>query len=136
MWQNLISKGDGQHQSTSPLWWHRWRATSRRVTFVTFINIWTCDFWKIQIVWNQKLVYTKVVGLNQIYNFVVQNFFSWCCFDTQIYGLSFEFQIFKWSQMEKKVYTKVIARHQIYNFVVEKFFIWDRYSCETGYIRH
>ena len=85
------------------------------------------------------MVYTKVVGLKLIYNFVVENFFSWACFGTQIHGLNFEFQIFKifkWSQMEKKVYTKVVARHQIYNFVVEIFFIWDRSSCETGYIRH
>ena len=85
------------------------------------------------------MVYTKVVGLNQIYNFVVQIFFNWGCFGTQIYGLNFEFQIlkiFKWPQMGKMVYTKVVARDQIYNFVVEKFFIWDRYSCETDYIRH
>jgi len=72
---------------------------------MTFINIWTCDFRKIQIISNKKLVYTKVVDLNQIYNFIVQNFFSWGCFGTQIYSLNFEFQIFKifkWPQMEKK----------------------------------
>ena len=53
------------------------------------------------------MVYTKVVGLNQIYNFVVEIFFSWGCFGTQIYGLNFEFQIFKnfkWPQIEKKKY--------------------------------
>ena len=124
---------DGQHQSTSPLWWHRWRVTLRRVNFVTFINIWTYNFLKIQIVSNQKLVYTKVVGLNQIYNFVVQNFFSWGCFGTQIYGLNFKFSKFsndlRW---KKKVYTNVVARHQICNFVVKFFFhlrslqLWNR----------
>ena len=96
-------------------------------------------FQNFQMTSDGKIVYMKVVGSDQIYNFVVQKFFSWGCFGTQIYGLNFKFQIFKiskWPQMEKKVYTKVVARHQIYNFVVEKFFISHRYSCETGYTRY
>ena len=83
-----------------------------------------------------KMVYTKVVGLNQINNFVVENFFRWGCFGIQIHGFNFEFQIFKCPQMEKKVYIKVVGCDQICNFVVEKIFIWDRYSCEMGYIWH
>ena len=74
---------------------------------MSFINIWTCDFLKIQIVSNHKLVYTKVVDLNQIYNFVVQISFIWGSFGTQIYGLNFECQIFKLLQMEKKYVRKL-----------------------------
>ena len=67
------------------------------------------------------MVYTKVVGLKPINNFVVEKF------SVEVV-LAPKFKIFKWPQMEKKkVYMKVVGRDQIYNFVVEKIFIWDRY---------
>ena len=84
--------GDVQHQGASTLW-----------LLLIFEHAIIEKFKLSQI---KKLVYKKVVGLNQIYNFVVQNFFNWGCFGTQIYGLNFEFQIFKifkWPQMAKKV---------------------------------
>ena len=64
--------GDVQHQCASPL---------------TFYNIWTHNFLKIQIVSDKIWSIQKVVGLN----YVVEIFFSWGCFGTQIHGLNFEF---------------------------------------------
>ena len=59
------------------------------------------------------MIYTKIVCLNPIYNFVVEIFFSWGYFGTQIHGLNFEFQIFKifkWPHMEKIIYESCRSR--------------------------
>ena len=85
------------------------------------------------------MVYTKVVGLNQIYNFVVQFFFqlrlSWHP-NTWFKFWILNFQNFQMTSYGKIVYMKVAGTDQIYSFIVEKIFIWDRYSCEIGYISH
>jgi len=56
-------------------------------------------------------------------NFVVENFFSWGCFGTQIYGLNFEFEIFKWPHMKKIIYKYCRSRLdlQLYSW---NFFSW------------
>ena len=70
--------------------------------------------------------YTKVVDLDQTYNFVVHKIFIWgrlvMIFAFQISNL--KFQNFKRTSDEKMSYTKVVDLDQIYNIVVEKVFIW------------
>ena len=84
------------------------------------------NFWNFKIISNKKIVYIKVVDLDQTYNFVVHKIFIWgrlvMIFAFQI--SNFKFQNFKRTSDEKMSYTKVVDLDQIYNIVVEKVFIW------------
>ena len=129
----------GNIKATSPLWWHRWRATSRRVTFVTFINIWTCNFLKKLKCLRLKNGLYKSCRYQSDLQLCSWNFFQLRLFwhtNTWFKFWISNFQNFQMTSYEKNIYMKVVDRDQIYNFVVERIFIWDRYSCEMGYIRY
>ena len=86
----------------------------------------TTNFLNFKIISKKKIVYKKVVDLDQTYNFVVHKIFIWgrlvMIFAFQISNL--KFQNFKRTSDEKMSYTKVVDLDQIYNIVVEKVFNW------------
>jgi hypothetical protein len=66
------------------------------------------------------MVYTKIVVLNTIYNFPIENFMIYSCLGSQILFYFIDFEI----QMNLSVYivdTKVLVTDPIYNFVVDNF---------------
>lgn len=71
------------------------------------------------------MVYTQVVVINEIFNFVVGTLSVWDHLMAQIFVSITRFLWFlKWTQNIHMVCTNVIALNTIYNFVVD-IFIWD-----------
>ena len=77
----------------------------------------------LQMTSDGKSTKTKVVDLNENYNFVVDDFFIWNDLMSQQYGWSFDDLKF---QFVKTTNIKVVDLDQNNNFVVDDFFIWCR----------
>ena len=84
------------------------------------------------------MIQIKVLDLDELYNFVIDDFFNWnhFVFKNIIWSyhiLKFEFKLFKQSLMEKwpiqkygkMTNIKVADLDKLYNFVVDNFFIWN-----------
>jgi hypothetical protein len=75
-----------------------------------------------------KTTKRKVVDLDDMYNFVGDNFFirNSLCSQICIWGSKIlKFNFFKQPRMEKSTKTKVVDLDEDYNFVVDEFFIWN-----------
>jgi hypothetical protein len=77
---------------------------------------------------DEEMTKIKVIDLDELYNFVVDDFFSWnhLIFENVVWSchiLKFKFKLFKQSHIEKMTKTKVIDLDALYNFVVDNFYI-------------
>jgi hypothetical protein len=72
------------------------------------------------------MIKTKIVDLEELYNFVVNNHFIWNHLPRNIMFefLIFEIQNFQMTSDGELTKIKVVVLHYIYNFAVEDFFIW------------
>jgi len=70
----------------------------------------------------------KIIEIDMIYNFIVDNFFIYNYLESQFFfnfsELKFNFRIFEWYQNVNMIYTKIIVLNVIYNFVLDNFLIW------------
>jgi hypothetical protein len=92
-------------------------------------------------------LYTKVVALDKIYNFVVQNVCIWNRFDAEIFDpqdfielipkestcsiVTGECIVVGKDMDEETTKTKVVDPKKLWNFIVENFFIWNHLSNEN-----
>ena len=76
---------------------------------------------------DEEMAKIKVIELDELYNFVGDNFFSWnhLLFEYVVwscYIFRFKFKLFKKMLYRKLTKIKVIDIDELYNFVVDDFF--------------
>ena len=92
---------------------------------------------------DEEMTKIEVIDLDELYNFVIDDFFNWnhFVFKNIIWSyhiLKFKFKLFKQSLMEKwpiqkygkMTNIKVADLDKLYNFVVDNFFIWNHLLCK------
>jgi hypothetical protein len=90
---------------------------------------------------------TKIVDLDELYRFVVDDFFIWVYLVPKNYIRSSQISKFKFRIVQMKfdgemAKTKVVDLDEFYNFVVDDFSIWNRLLsqncllCQNRYISH
>ena len=75
----------------------------------------------------RKMTKIKVIDLDELYNFVVDDFFSWnhLVFENIVWSchiFKFKFKLFKQMLYRKMTKIKVVNIGMLYNFVVDNFF--------------
>ncbi len=78
----------------------------------------------------------KVIDIDELFNFVVDNFFSWnhLVFENIVWSchiFKFKFKLFKKKLHRKVIKIKVIDLDELYNFVVDDFFSWNHLVFEN-----
>ena len=79
---------------------------------------------------DKKITKIKVIDLDELYNFVVGDFFSWnhlvfekCCL--KLSYLQIQIQTIKKMLYRKMTKIKIIDIDNLYNFIVDNFFSWN-----------
>ncbi len=79
---------------------------------------------------DEEMTKIKVIDIHELYNFLVDDFFSWNHlvfknFVWNSHNLKFKFKLLKQSHIAKWPKTKVVDIDDLDNFVVDNFFIWN-----------
>ena len=81
---------------------------------------------------DEEIIKIKVVDLEKLHNFIVDNFLIWNHFVKKLY-LNFKNLnwIFKMSSNGEMTKTKDVYLKKLCNFVVDNFFIWNHFIKEN-----
>jgi hypothetical protein len=82
---------------------------------------------------DEKMIKIKVVDLDELYNFDVDNIFSWnhLLFQNLVWSclLKFKIWIIQTKSDEEMTKIKVVDLDELHNFVVYDLFIWNQLLC-------